>query len=475
MERGNLNGDAKRKGTSVRTRPKYRSTIRGGPDRSSVEALVMRVERRVWAIQMIYVNNSTNVEEDYMKESKSQPISKRMVWNAFKSVKANRGGAGIDGITLQKFEENLSDNLYKLWNRMTSGSYFPPPVKEVLIPKRTGGFRKLGIPTVSDRIAQAVVKMYLEPRLEQIFHPNSFGYRPGRSAHDALKQTRSNCWRYNWVIDLDIKGFFDHLDHELLMKALEKHFTEKWVLMYVERWLKASVADSSGQVRDRKRGTPQGGVISPCLSNLFLHYALDVWLDRNLKGLPFQRYADDLVLHCRTYEEAKEALGRIRQRLVACGLSLNEKKTHIVYCADSKRRRNYPKRKFTFLGYTFQPRMTHGRRGRFLNFGPAISKDARKEFSRRIRRQEITRRTRPSIDELAKDLNKIIRGYVNYFGLYSRKSMYVVFRNLNIRLIRWVRRKYKRFQSSKRRAKRWLQMNYRRNPKLFAHWEFMKP
>lgn len=386
MERGNLNGDVKRKGPSVRARPKVsKHHFRGGPDRSSVEALVMRVERRGWAIQMIYANNSTNVEEDYMNESKSQPISKRMVWEAFKSVKANQGGAGIDGITLQKFEENLSDNLYKLWNRMASGSYFPSRVKEVLIPKRTGGFRKLCIPTVSDRITQAVVKMYLEPRLEQVFHPNSFGYRPGRSA------------------------------------------------------------------------------------------ALDVWLDRNLKGLPFQRYADDLVLHCQSYEEAKEALVLIRQRLAACGLSLNEKKTQIAYCADSKRRRNYPNRKFTFLGYTFQPRTANGRRGKFVSFGPAMSKAARKEFSLRVRRQKITRRTSQSITELARDLNKIIRGYFNYFGLYNRQNMYGVFRNLNIRLLLWVRRKYKRFESSKRRAKRWLQMNYRRNPKLFAHWEFMKP
>ncbi len=410
-----------------------------------------------------------------MNGSKSQPISKRMVWEAFKSVKASRGGAGIDRITLQKYEETLSDNLYKLWNRMASGSYFPPPVKEVIIPKRTGGHRKLGIPTVSDRIAQAVVKMYMEPKLEQLFHPNSFGYRRGRSAHDALSQTRTNCWRYDWVIDLDIKGFFDHLDHELLVKALKKHFTEKWVLIYVERWLKAEVVDSSGQLKTRSIGTPQGGVISPSLANLFLHYALDVWLERNFPGLPFERYADDMVAHCRTHKEAKEVLEQIRHRLANCGLSLNEQKTQIVYCADSKRRRKYPIRKFTFLGYTFQPRMTYGRGGRFLNFGPAMSKDARKEFSRRIRRLEITRRTRPSIEELAKDLNKIIRGYVNYFGLYSRKSMYGVLRNINIRLIRWVRRKYKRFQSSKRRAKRWLQMNYRRNPKLFAHWEFTKP
>ena len=415
------------------------------------------------------------MEEDYMNESKSLPISKRMVWRAFQGVKASQGGAGIDGVDLEEFESKLSKNLYKLWNRMASGSYFPPPVKEVAIPKRTGGYRMLGVPTVSDRIAQRVFKNYLEPRLEQIFHSSSFGYRPGRSAHDALKQTRVNCWKYDWVVDLDIKGFFDNLDHDLLMLALQRHTMEKWVLMYVERWLKALVQGETGQIKQRDKGTPQGGVISPCLANLFLHYALDAWLDRNHDNVPFQRYADDMILHCRTYQEACNMLNSIRERLQSCGLELNEKKTQIVYCADSTRKGDFPNKSFTFLGYTFQPRTAMGRKGLLVSFGPAMSKSARKEMSRRIRKLVITRRTGQSVSGLAADLNQITRGYFHYFGLFNRQNLYGIFRNINIRLIRWARRKHKRLSSSKRRAKHWLKILYRQNPQLFMHWEFVKP
>jgi len=171
--------------------------------------------------------------------AKPYKIPKRLVWQAYLSVKANGGSAGVDRESLEKFEGNLSNNLYKLWNRMCSGSYFPPPVKAVPILKKTGGVRILGVPTVSDRIAQTVVKQLLEPVIDPIFHANSYGYRPGRSAHDAVAMVRRRSWEYDWVIGFIIKGLFDNIDHSLLMRVLRRHCKTPWVLMYVERWLKA--------------------------------------------------------------------------------------------------------------------------------------------------------------------------------------------------------------------------------------------
>ncbi|MEX6430344.1 group II intron reverse transcriptase/maturase, partial [Ferrimicrobium acidiphilum] len=250
----------------------------------------------------------------------------------------NQGAAGVDGESIEEFEKDLKGNLYRIWNRMSSGSYFPPPVRAVEIPKRAGGSRVLGVPTVSDRIAQTVVKIYLEPEVEPIFHPDSYGYRPGRSALDALGRTRERCWKFDWVIDLDIRAFFDSIDHDLMLKALAKHTKERWILLYVERWLKAPLEKEDGATVQRDRGTAQGSAISPLLANLFLHYAFDVWTARNFPDCPFERYADDGVIHCATEQEAKEILVALGKRLAELGLELNPDKTAIVYCKDANRK-----------------------------------------------------------------------------------------------------------------------------------------
>ena len=289
-----------------------------------------------------------------MTSTKPYVIAKRAVWEAYQQVKANRGAAGIDDETIVMFEQNLSRNLYKLWNRMSSGSYFPPPVKQVEIPKAKGGTRKLGIPTVSDRIAQTVVKRIIEPMLDPIFHPDSYGYRPGRSAKQAIAVTRKRCWQYDWVVEFDIKAAFDQMDHGLLLKAVRIHIREGWILLYVERWLTAPFEIAEGEQLQRERGTPQGGVVSPILMNLFMHYAFDTWMKRNNPQCPFARYADDAVVHCRTQEQAKEVIQSIALRLAECGLTMHPEKSKIVYCKDSNRTKPYPHVNFTFLGFTFR-------------------------------------------------------------------------------------------------------------------------
>jgi len=300
-----------------------------------------------------------------MEKTNPKPfvISKKSVWQAYQRVKANRGGCGVDRVSLQAFEKNLRDNLYKIWNRMSSGSYFPPPVRRVDIPKADGRTRPLGIPTVGDRIAQMVVKMDLEPKLEPIFHGWSYGYRPGRSALDAVDAARRNCWRRNWVLDLDIKGFFDSIDHELLMKAVGKHTDSPWHRLYIERWLKASVMHADGRCEERLCGTPQGGVISPLLANLFLHYAFDVWMQKQWPDVWFERYADDVICHCATEQEAQRLLESLQERLAACGLTLHPTKTRIVYCQDDRRREPHVNTRFEFLGFEFRGRSALDQKG----------------------------------------------------------------------------------------------------------------
>ena len=312
-----------------------------------------------------------------MSEAKPYCISKWEVWEAYKRVKANHGAAGVDEQSIADFEMNLKGNLYKIWNRMSSGSYFPPPVRTVKIPKANGGERKLGIPTVSDRIAQQVVKSRLEPQVDSLFHPDSYGYRPGKSALDAVGQARQRCWRYDWILDLDIKGFFDNIPQDLLIRAVKKHAKEQWMVLYIERWLKAPVQEEDGQLVPREKGTPQGGVISPLLANLFLHYAFDRWMAKQYRQLPFERFADDAIVHCRTEVEAQDVRAAIAARLRECGLELHPEKTKIVYCKDDDRRRTYPNEKFDFLGYTFRPRRSKNRKGKyFINFSPAVSDKA---------------------------------------------------------------------------------------------------
>ena len=354
-------------------------------------------------------------------KAKSFSISKQVVLEAYKRVKANQGAAGVDGESLTDFEKDLQNNLYKIWNRMSSGSYFPPAVRSVEIAKKSGGQRKLGIPTVSDRIAQMVAKIYFEPKVEPIFHPDSYGYRPGKSAIEAVGVARERCWRYSWAIDLDIKGFFDNLDHDLLMRAVRKHTDSKWLLIYIKRWLEAPVQEEDGTFVSRGKGSPQGSVISPLLANLFLHYAFDEWMRRNYRNIPFERYADDILVHCVSEKQALWLKSVIEKRLNQCGLELHPDKTRIVYCKSSSRKGNYPNEKFDFLGYTFRPRLSKNRQGEFfVGFLPAVSAEAAKAIRRTIRGWRIHRMTDKSIFDLSRMFNPIIRGWVNYYGRYYK-------------------------------------------------------
>lgn len=407
-----------------------------------------------------------------MTKAKPFCISKHLVWEAYQRVRANDGAAGVDKQSIQDFEENLKDNLYKLWNRLSSGSYFPPPVRRVEIPKKDGGKRPLGIPTVADRVAQMVVKLVLEPEVEPHFHTDSYGYRPGRSALQAVGIARQRCWRYDWVVDLDIRAFFDSMDHTLLMRAVCKHTQNPWIRLYIERWLKAPVQLEDGTVMGRERGTPQGGVISPLLANLFLHYAFDAWMQRQHPGLPFERYADDAIVHCRTEAEARRLLRALRERLTDCGLTLHPDKTKIVYCRDGYRRGRYPDVQFDFLGYSFQPRQAKSHRGNlFLSFLPAVSAKASKAMRQVIRSWKTHRWTQLTVEELAKTFNPVLRGWIAYYGQFYRSKLASILGQFDYALARWARRKYKRLKGSQTRARDWIKRIARQNPGLFAHWQ----
>ncbi len=407
-------------------------------------------------------------------ETKSVPVSREMVWAAYKKVKANKGSAGIDEISMEEFDADRSKHLYKLWNRMASGSYFPPPVKEVDISKKDGGTRKLGIPTIADRIGQMVIKDYLEPRFEKIFSPNSYGYRPNKNAHQALESVRENCRKTDGVIDLDIKGFFDNIDHGKLMLAVEKHVPENWCLFYIKRWLNAPVQKKSGElVQKQEKGTPQGGVISPLLANLFLHYAMDKWLELKHKTVNFERYADDAILHCKSKAHAEWLLEKIRGRMADCGLELHPEKTKLVYCRDYRRQGNYPVVKFDFLGYSFQPRTTKSKKtGKlFLGYDCAISISSKKRIADKMEELNIVGLTFKSIVGVAQFLNPFIRGWVNYYGRFRKHEMNSIFQLLRKRLIRWARKRYKRYKTSVNRAYIWLEKVQVQFPALFYHWQ----
>ena len=409
-----------------------------------------------------------------MDKAKPFTIAQEWFGSAFKQVKANGGIAGVDGQTIEEYEEDLDNNLYKLWNRMSSGSYFPKPVMRVEIPKGDGGMRPLGIPTVTDRIAQTVVKRYLEPGLEKVFHPDSYGYRPGRSAVEAVGVARKRCWRYDWVLDLDIKGFFDSIDHELMMRAVRKHTEEKWVLLYIERWLTAPVAYKDGRLEERRKGTPQGGVISPLLANLFLHYAFDAWTTEEYPHIPFERYADDIICHCKTQKQANWLMTRIEERFARCRLTLNREKTKTVYCKDDDRRGDYPIQKFDFLGFTFRPRRAKDRKGKyFVSFLPAVSNNAAKAMRQAMRKLGLHRRSHSDLEDLARLINPITRGWINYYGSYYRSALYPVLQHLDRTLARWAMRKYERFRGRLGKTRQWLRGIRQRQPALFAHWALM--
>jgi RNA-directed DNA polymerase len=404
-------------------------------------------------------------------------ISKQMVWEAYQRVKANKGAAGVDGQSVGQFEQDLKDNLYRLWNRMSSGSYFPPPVKAVEIPKASGGVRILGVPTVADRIAQTVVAMYLERLVEPIFHPDSYGYRPGRSALDAVARCRERCWRNDWVIDCDVRAFFDSVDHSLMLKAVARHTGAKWVLLYVARWLKAPMRQTDGTLAARDRGTPQGSAVSPVLANLYLHYAFDMWLAREYPGVTFERYCDDAVIHCTSQGQAVMVRDALAARLADVGLELHPAKTRVVYCKDADRRGGHEVTSFTFLGYTFRPRLAKNKWGKhFVSFLPAVSKDAVKAMGREMRSWHIARRSDKTLTDLARMFNSIVQGWINYYGRFYKSMLYPLLRRINEHLVRWACRKYKRLRRREKRARELLARAAQRFPALFAHWRFgLKP
>lgn len=407
-------------------------------------------------------------------ETKSVPVRRSMVWEAYKKVRSNQGSAGIDQISMDEFDADRSKHLYKLWNRLASGSYFPPPVKEVEIPKSDGKMRRLGIPTIGDRVAQMVVKEYLEPRFENIFSPHSYGYRPNRNAHQALTSVRENCKLYDWVIDLDIKSFFDNIDHGKLMLAVEKHVAEKWCLLYIKRWLQMPVLTQSGElIHKQDMGTPQGGVISPLLANLFLHYAMDKWLEQTHPSVKYERYADDAILHCKSQKQAEYVLRNLSKRMQDCGLELHPDKTNLVYCRDHRRQENHPVVKFDFLGYSFQPRRTMSKRtGKlFLGFDCAISIKSKKRIADKMKELDIMHLSHKSIVGVAQFLEPYIRGWINYYGKFRISALNPVFQLLRQYLVKWARKRYKRYKTSLIKAYDWLKRIREQFPYLFYQWK----
>lgn len=408
-----------------------------------------------------------------MKESKQYNISKKVVLEAYKKVKFNRGSAGVDGVDFEKFEENLKDNLYKIWNRMSSGSYFPSPVLAVEIPKKNGGTRTLGIPTISDRIAQMIARMYLEPKVEPIFHKDSYGYRVNKSAIDAVGKVRERCWRYDYVIEFDIKELFDNIDHELLMKAVELHTEEKWMKLYIRRWLTAPFVTKKGRVIERNSGTPQGGVISPVLANIFLHYAFDIWMETNYSMAPFARYADDAVIHCKSEKQAKEIKESLTLRMKQCKLELHPDKTRIIYCKDKDRTKDYPITQFDFLGYTYRAVYIKCRDGKLRNnFIASASQKACKSLRNKIKEMELHKMTGSNINIIAEIINPIVRGWINYFNKYNPSAIKYTIECIQRRIVRWAMCKYKHLRGRRQRAEKWLLEVKTREPKLFAHWSY---
>ncbi len=414
-----------------------------------------------------------------MSEPKQQDkpfgIAKVAVLEAFQRVKSNKGAAGVDDQSIAEFEEDRDRNLYKIWNRLSSGSYFPPPVRAVEIPKAGGvGVRVLGVPTVADRIAQTVVRMYLEPKAEPVFHPDSYGYRPGKSALDAVAVCRQRCWRADWVIDMDIRAFFDTVPWDLVLKAVAHHISpdQEWILLYVRRWLKAPLQLADGTLVARDRGTPQGSAISPLLANLFMHYAFDAWMAREYPGIGFERYCDDVVVHCRSENQARRVRDAIAARLAQVGLELHPGKTRIVYCKDEDRGGSYEHTKFTFLGYEFRPRLAKNRFGKhFVSFLPAVSSQAMKAMGQEIRSWHLSRRSDKSLGDLARMFNSIVQGWINYYGRFYKSRLVYFLRRLNDHLVRWACRKYKqRLRNRERRAMELLAGVAMRYPGLFAHW-----
>ncbi len=412
-----------------------------------------------------------SVEDDALKQGKSFEIPKSLVWAAYKDVRKNRGAPGYDGQTIADFDQQRDGNLYKIWNRLCSGSYFPPPVREKRIPKDNGKERVLGIPTVSDRIAQGAVKRYLEGVIDPIFHVDSYGYRPGKSAHDALRQCVERCWQYNWVLEVDISAFFDHVRHDLIIKALEHHQVPPWVILYCRRWLEAPMACASGELQLRTRGTPQGGVISPLLANLFLHYAFDTWMSRACRGVSFERYADDIVIHCKTMSEAVRIRGWLTARMEEVGLTINEEKSRIVYI-DTFERRNVGT-SFTFLGYDFKVRTLKNFKGKlYRGCMPGASMKAMRRITQTIKEWRIHRSSGMELQDFARRYNAVVRGWIEYYGkFWYRNFSYRLWSAMQSRLLKWMKMKYR---INAKQAEYRLNLVKKENPRLFAHWYLLR-
>lgn len=407
-----------------------------------------------------------------MEETKPFVISKEVVKIAFESVKVNKGTYGIDKQSIEEFEENLKDNLYKIWNRMSSGTYFPKPVKAVAIPKKSGGNRILGIPTVEDRVAQMIAKIYFEPNVEKIFYEDSYGYRPNKSAVQAVGVLRERCWKKDWVVDFDITGLFDNIRHDYLIEMVKRHTEEQWIILYIERWLKTPFKMQDGTIAERKAGTPQGGVISPVLANLFMHYVFDDFMSKEFPNIQWVRYADDGALNCVSLKQAKYIIKVLDKRFKEFGLELNLSKTKIVYCKDNNRKGTYENQKFDFLGYTFRSRVARKKNGEiFIGFLPAMSDKAQKEIKKRIRDWRIQDMAHQNLKDIAERINKQVQGWINYYTQYYKTGIYEVLRYINRCLIKWVIRKFKRI-CSRKRATKWLNKIAKANANIFAHWKF---
>ena len=402
-------------------------------------------------------------------ETKSQPITRLMVWQAYWEVRANKGGMGIDEMSWAELDKNRVKQLYKLWNRLTSGSYLPPPVKEVSIDKKGGGKRKLGVPTILDRIAQEVVRAPLEKIVQPQFHESSFGYQKNKNCHQAVEKALHNALTHGWAIDLDIKGFFDNIDQELLLKAVRHYCKEPWILMYVKRWSEAGIVQENGETINRLTGTPQGGVISPLLSNIFLHVVFDKWMEKEHPEKPFERYADDIVVHCKTEKQAKFVKAMIEKRMKSCKLELHPVKTKIIHLRGESESK-YP-RSLDFLGFSLRLQMVETKVGKKLMPTVVISQKSKNSIYAKLRSLKI-HEMHTSIYGVSKKLSPIIRGIMNYYCKFWSGHTHYIWHRLNVRLTKWV----KRIRSmSTRAAIRWLKEKYKVKPGLFPHWELVHP